>query len=222
MKPTIIIGDIHGLTYWKEVIKQNPDCRYIFMGDYLDPYTHVSYPELIGNLNDVIAFKEAHPDEVILLLGNHDMHYITEKMPPCSRYNYSIEKEVGDIFFSNRALFQYAFQDGRYLFTHAGVTQPWFDDDFKGDIMRNIADQLNHPANEEQDLALYFCSHHRGGPNDNSGIFWTDIAEMERSPLKGFTQVVGHNRVRDILTRTANDGIVIFCDCLFNKKYLKL
>ncbi|MDR1004184.1 MAG: metallophosphoesterase, partial [Prevotellaceae bacterium] len=174
MRPTIVIGDIHGLTYWKEVVKQNPDCRYIFMGDYLDPYTHVSCHDLIENLNAVIGFKKKHPDDVILLLGNHDMHYITEKMPPCSRYNDLIEKEVHEVFRKNMKYFQFAFQDGRYLFTHAGVTQPWFDDDFQGDATRNIAEQLNHPANEAQDLALYFCSRHRGGPNNNSGIFWTD------------------------------------------------
>jgi hypothetical protein len=34
---TIVFGDIHGSTYWKKVVDENPDCRFIFLGDYLDP-----------------------------------------------------------------------------------------------------------------------------------------------------------------------------------------
>jgi hypothetical protein len=29
-KPTVVPGGVHGLTYWKEVVVENPDCRYIF------------------------------------------------------------------------------------------------------------------------------------------------------------------------------------------------
>ena len=36
------------------------------------------------------------------------------------------------------------------------------------------------------------------------------------------TQVVGHNRVDDVCDHTKNGGRIIFCDCLFYEKYLKL
>ena len=37
MISTIVIGDVHGSTYWKEAVNENPGCRYIFLGDYIDP-----------------------------------------------------------------------------------------------------------------------------------------------------------------------------------------
>jgi hypothetical protein len=37
-----------------------------------------------------------------------------------------------------------------------------------------------------------------------------------------FTQVVEHNQVQDISEHIFDNGEFIFCDCLANKKYLKL
>ena len=75
-RPTIVLGDIHGSTYWKTVVEENPACRYIFLGDYLDPYEKIPRNQLINNLKKIIQLKKERNDDVILLLGNHDMHYI--------------------------------------------------------------------------------------------------------------------------------------------------
>jgi hypothetical protein len=62
----------------------------------------------------------------------------------------------------------------------------------------------------------------RGGDkNAVGGIFWADIIELFE-PLPGYSQYVGHNRVDDIHEHNYNDGQITFCDCLYNKKYLKL
>jgi hypothetical protein len=45
-----IIGDVHGSAYWKEIIKEHPNCRYIFWGDYFDPYEEIDDKALIKNL----------------------------------------------------------------------------------------------------------------------------------------------------------------------------
>ena len=72
LRPTVVIGDIHGLTYWKKAVAKNPDCRYIFLGDYLDPYEDIPRFQLIGNLKKIINLKKKLKDDVVLLLGNHD------------------------------------------------------------------------------------------------------------------------------------------------------
>jgi hypothetical protein len=36
MKDTIVIGDVHGSTFWKTAIAEHIDCRYVFLGNYLD------------------------------------------------------------------------------------------------------------------------------------------------------------------------------------------
>jgi hypothetical protein len=220
MKNIVAIGDIHGLTYWKEAVSDNPDCRYVFLGDYLDPYEPLSRQHLISNLQEIIAFKQQRPDDVVLLLGNHDLHYFVEEMERSTRFNPKIAIEVSEIFRNSYDLFQLAFQEEKCVFTHAGISQQWFDDDFHGDATRNIAEQLNH-CNPEHKAALFRCGFERGGNrNAHGGIFWADIREL-KTPLRGYTQIVGHNRVPDIIDRTANGGRIVFCDCLANGSYLK-
>ncbi|MDR3184431.1 MAG: metallophosphoesterase [Prevotellaceae bacterium] len=221
MKQTVIIGDVHGSTYWQSIVNNNPNCYYIFLGDYLDPYEDIDNIALIKNLQDIILFKKTHPDKVTLLLGNHDLHYFVEESLLCTRFNYGLAPEISEIFRTNYHLFKFAHQEDNCLFTHAGVVHSWFVDDFKGDFTKNIAGQLNNPA-PEQLKPLFQCGFYRGGEVDKvGGIFWADIHELYE-PLQGFTQIVGHNRVPDIKDTTVNGGRIIFCDCLFNKQFLKI
>jgi hypothetical protein len=221
MISTVIIGDVHGSTYWKKIVKDQPSCRYVFLGDYLDPYEEVDDKALLENLKNIICFKKVHPDKVVLLLGNHDLHYFVEESNICTRFNYALAPDISEIFRTNYPLFQFAYQVDNCVFTHAGVIHSWFVEDFKGDITKNIAEQLNNPT-PEQLKPLFQCGFYRGGEVDKvGGIFWADIRELG-NPLQGYTQIVGHNRVDDILDCTENGGRIIFCDCLFNKQFLKI
>jgi hypothetical protein len=221
MSPTLILGDIHGSTFWKTAIAENPDCRYIFLGDYLDPYKIIAQNRLLQNLQEIIQLKKDNPENVILLLGNHDLHYFTTDILPSSRFDFLLAEQASVMFRENIHLFQYAFQDENCIFTHAGIAHNWFIEDFKGNLDSNIAEQLNNPK-PEQIEALCRCGAARGGEHGTvGGIFWADIHEL-KEPLPGFTQIVGHNRVNDIYDRTNNGGRIIFCDCLWNGHYLKI
>ncbi|MDR0683270.1 MAG: metallophosphoesterase [Dysgonamonadaceae bacterium] len=221
MPPTLILGDIHGSTFWKTAVAENPDCRYIFLGDYLDPYKFIAQDQLLQNLQEIIQFKKDNPDNVILLLGNHDLHYFTTDILPSSRFDFFLAEKAAIAFQDNLHLFQYAFQEDNYIFTHAGIAHKWFTDDFKGDINSNIAEQLNNPK-PEQIETLCRCGAARGGQCETiGGIFWADVNELFE-PLRGYTQAAGHNRVKDIYEHTNNGGRIIFCDCLWNEHYLKI
>ena len=221
MPATVVFGDIHGLTFWKKVVAENPDCRFIFLGDYLDPYEHIAPEQLMNNLKEIIQLKKDRPDDVVLLLGNHDLHYFCSDMEPSSRFDFLIAEEASALFRENIHLFMYAYQINTCIFTHAGISERWFLYDFMGDTTKNIAEQLNNPL-PEQETSLCRCGEARGGePGKVGGIFWADVSELYK-PLQGYTQVVGHNRVNDVYEHTNNGGRIIFCDCLFNEKYLKL
>ena len=222
--PTIVLGDIHGSTYWKTVVEENPSFRYIFLGDYLDPYEKFTRNQLINNLKEIIQLKIDRNDDVILLLGNHDLHYIRWDIDPCCRYDEAIAKDAYYLFLENKHLFAYAFQEGNRIFTHAGISEKWFFEDFGGDAEKNIAEQLNHP-HPDQLPALYRCGWYRGGDvNAVGGILWADIVELTdlNVPLQGYVQFVGHNRVDKVRKCNRKEGIIFFCDCLYNKEYLKL
>jgi hypothetical protein len=209
---TIVFGDIHGLTTWKAIVEDFPNSKYIFMGDYLDPYNEINAQELIKNLELIIQLKISRPNDVVLLLGDHDMHYISRKITRRPRYNTRIAKQAAALFSQHKHLFQFAYQSHKLLFTHAGIDHCWFVDDFKGCLNKNIAEQLNNPTNKQKSF-LYSNKLHGGDITDH--IFWFQAL---CNPLKGFTQIVGHHSVNDITELHFDNGRYIFCDCLFNGK----
>ena len=221
MKPIIAIGDIHGLNYWGKIIEAHPGCRVVFLGDYLDPQIYIPREELLQNLENIILFKRESPEDVILLLGNHDIHYFNEEAIEASRFDSYIAKRAKCLFLENQDCFQYAWQEGKKLFTHAGIAHEWFTQEFHGDINAPVAIQLNHPS-REQIPALFQAGRARGGSAAWGGIFWADRSELN-DPLHGFVQIVGHNRVRDItIHEGSHNNKIIFCDCLRAGNYLYL
>lgn len=76
----IIIPDIHGRDFWKEPVYENLGQEpIIFWGDYLDPYEdeQIAPWEVFPQFEKIVWLKEKHPDQVTLLLGNHDIHYLS-------------------------------------------------------------------------------------------------------------------------------------------------
>lgn len=217
---TIVFGDIHGSNYWEKIVEQHPDSKFIFLGDYMDPYEKVSDESLLDNFQNMIALKKERMEDVILLLGNHDVHYYLAKALRGSRRNDRIAPLLRILFLEHAALFQNAYQIDNYIFTHAGISQEWFTNDFKGDVHKNIAEQLNNPTEKQED-ALFYCGFYRGGNVPNGGIFWADSEELH-NPLIGYTQVVGHNRVSGITEHSNNGERIIFCDCFYNGIYLEI
>jgi hypothetical protein len=119
-----IIGDIHGRTSWKKLVKDN--CINIFVGDYFSPYEYISFDEQRQNFLDIINYKIAYP-ETILLIGNHDEDHwhIKEKY---SRFDVINLKQINELFDEFKDLFQiaYATKDNQVLISHAGVSIVWY------------------------------------------------------------------------------------------------
>ena len=126
----IIIPDVHGRYFWRDAVRMNPEARFVFLGDYLDPYPWegVTVGEACCNLQDIVAFKEAHPDRVTVLWGNHDLHYLYPDLGGC-RYDYVNGERNARFFDEHKALFGLAWETEvagkRFLFSHAGVGRQW-------------------------------------------------------------------------------------------------
>lgn len=221
MKSLLVIGDVHGLKLWKPIVEAHLDCKVVFLGDYLDPYEYLPREKTLANLRQIIDFKKNNRN-VVMLLGNHDIHYLYPNAPAASRFDPDIFEDAHRLLAENRHLFQFAFQIDDTIFTHAGISQEWFEKDFCGNISHNISEQLNNP-NSGQMESIFRVGYVRGGKEgDKGGIFWADRAEL-KDVLSGFRQIVGHNRVDDItVVRQDEKTVIIFCDCLRNDKYLIL
>lgn len=139
-----IIGDIHGRTHWERLIKET--CPNIFVGDYFDPYDNIPYEKLKENFLNIIMFAKTHT-ETILLLGNHDLHYLHHEFGT-SRKIEQHEKEIERLFLDNMHLFYgMAYDIGdKVLVSHAGCTKEWLaDTDFTGDYNPlEIAEHINN------------------------------------------------------------------------------
>ncbi len=107
----IIIPDVHGRTFWKSAVEGREDQDILFLGDYVDPYTYLEgiapYSGLVSLL-EIIDFKKANMDRVTLLLGNHDLCYISNLLPLSDRYDEENASVIRDTLLANLSLFQIA------------------------------------------------------------------------------------------------------------------
>jgi predicted phosphodiesterase len=128
---TVVIGDIHGRTTWKEIVDLEPDANVVvFMGDYFDSRDRVAGAKQLQNFLEIVAWKlemEAlGTKDVVMLFGNHDFHY----MPWFTRDPYSgflpyMASKYRKALVSNMHHLSLAYAQGDVLFTHAGVSVEW-------------------------------------------------------------------------------------------------
>ena len=133
----IIIPDVHGRGFWREAVERHPEGQFIFLGDYLDPYEYedITTEEAFQGLEDIVRFKEEHPDSVSLLWGNHDLHYLYPELLG-SRYDSDHAERNAHYFHDHQTLFGIAHETEaagkRFLFSHAGVGMEWLRHNFPG------------------------------------------------------------------------------------------
>jgi hypothetical protein len=230
MKKTISIGDIHGRSSWKEALfgdytrfnhwkylieekspmsegiwKESPGSQFskvIFIGDYVDSFD-VSDSVMIQNLRDIIFFKKAFPDLVVLLLGNHDIQYIVENQF-CSGYREKVASTFGFFFKEDLSLFDVAYSDslkgrvysmrfpengvpleGDVVWTHAGVSKGWLDYSLGnlkryGEIYEEFKKKFESPSAENVIEYLRFLWASKRGE-----LFWCDLDSGGRMPHAG-------------------------------------
>lgn len=253
----MVIGDLHGRSVWKmfgdityllkmevgnveyDIVPMDYD-YYIFLGDYCDSFDEDNQ-QIIDNLNDLIKFKDLYPKNVILLWGNHELHYILDTpwtpngKHVCSGYIPEMHYQLYEIFNRNFTKFQMAFQVENYLFTHAGVHKGWYNYRFVKQYAEleekmtkfeleypneTLADKLNF-AFEHRMECMFDVGYSRGGYAKVGGPLWLDKG-LANKPLESYKQVVGHSACKDIYTLTPYKGdsetSITFIDVLHHSK----
>lgn len=223
-KEIIIIPDVHGRAFWKKALPD--DIRgnlIVFLGDYLDPYENeveVDWWSMWDRFQEIIELKKEYPQNVILLLGNHDLHYVWKGLlPQGSRYNEYQEEKIATRFKENWDCFQMAFEcniDGkRFLFSHAGLSQRWIlnhpelfqsPDEVSAQLLNSMKDK------ESFIKALGDVSKYRGGDCNAGSLIWADRAEHDYSWnwVSDYIQIFGHTQGME----PRNSGDRAYClDC---------
>lgn len=207
----LIIPDIHGRTFWRSAVIGRESDTIIFLGDYVDPYPDedgIAQVDGMVALLEVLDFKRQHPDNVILLLGNHDLSYISKHQYRC-RYDEKNCDIIARALLDNLSLFKIAHEaevDGRrYIFSHAGILPLWLQENkcYIGSVPPGQeVEVLNREfAAGRLDEPLGFVGHSRGGHMPAGSMVWADeeehceLTEAERLP--GVYQVFGHTQQQE-------------------------
>lgn len=197
MSKLLVIPDVHGRTFWKEAVEkeiENVD-KVIFLGDYIDPYPYegISPEEAIEVFKEILELKKENQDKVILLIGNHDWHYMSIDVIPCSRYDRFNSKEIRKYYKDNQDLFNLLYKSGKSLFSHAGVMREWLKE-YCG--CENIDELLGNEKKAYNNL--WVVPMRRGGLEYFGSCIWNDIRDFSNE-LPGVFQIFGHTQLTDSL-----------------------
>lgn len=231
---TVVIGDIHGRSIWKQIVdKENDANRVIFVGDYFDSFD-IPGIDQIHNFKEIAEYKETSGKDVILLIGNHDYHYFPEiGYNNTSGYQHNIAPSIMQVIDENRNHLQMAYQMGEFLFTHAGVSTTFMDAVFgkSGWKVENIVVDLNEmfkykPKTFEFGMAINsnkmsfkMSFVDPTGDNEEQSPIWIRpraLMRANRDTLrKKVIQVHGHTQIDQIDTKGgATGGRYYNIDCL--------
>lgn len=194
MAKILIIPDVHGRTFWRYATEHTDEFdKIVFLGDYLDPYPHenIGFNEAVFNFEDIIEFKQNNEEKVILLLGNHDLHYYDLNFMDCSRLNYKYRDRMHMMFKEFKDYFQLVYEYDKYLFSHAGVYDLWLKDHEL--TVETLKDPKFLEANIED---LEDLSGLRGGYKVVGSCVWADIRESQWYNLENsHYHIVGHTQL---------------------------
>jgi len=211
----VAVGDIHGKTVWRKIFDAEPCDRFIFIGDYFDNYENTPTRDQVDNFNAIVALKREFPSKVVLLVGNHDYHYMagvdsSERYSGYQRHGAIDIQEAIEAARRQGAL-QMAYQEGDIVFTHAGVTKTWFSAYSKLDVTEpvdGVADAINEVFATRLD-AFEFCGQDQYGDSITQSPIWVRPRSLvaDRIPHR---LVVGHTQVQAVQTY---EGVTLI-DCL--------
>ena len=224
MERLIVIPDVHGRKFWRSAVQGNEEEKIIFLGDYVDPYgwEGILPGEAYDELLDVISFKKAHPDNVVLLLGNHDLGYLDRSVCEC-RMDYYREKMIRKSFLDNLGLFDIAHMEKRngddILFTHAGIAEGWVRNNTEilgpGKFNPLTLNEMLHDDKRRPGLlsALSDISWYRGGLDSVGSPIWADVHEFLEGErfLDGYLHIFGHTLHEGDPINVLNHGICVDC-----------
>ena len=221
---TILLGDTHGRTLWKDIVtKESPD-QVVFIGDYFDSLD-ISQENQLRNFIDILEYKYRVPN-TILLIGNHDFHYMFNyerysgfqpKMYPTFNHLLNEEKDS----------FQMAFLLDDLLCTHAGVSSEWLkDNDISEDA--DIVKEINELFIAQPRMFMFTGSEPSGDDAYQTPIWIRPQSLMnanKNSSLKNtYRQVVGHTQVSADasieMLKKFTGGKYFLIDVIHQRKYL--
>ena len=206
----IVIPDVHGRTFWRKAVNEYLGTEPIlFLGDYMDPYAYegITPADAYQVFNEIIDLKKACPEDITLLLGNHDLHYLNPDMEG-GRLDYKRREQIIKDITDNADLFRIAesatIGGKNYLFTHAGVRAAWLQahrEELGNPESADLAECLNSMwlDIDKRPLLLQMMGdvpYSRWGNRPYGSPVWNDVDDIDdtQEEVLGYVQVFGHTQ----------------------------
>lgn len=218
-KRYLVIGDIHGRTIWKDIIKKESPDQVIFLGDFASSHENISPNKQISEFDWVIDYKKVHPNTIILR-GNHDCEAMGYHWAECypKACGYDMWEERKQIWLDNTQWI-YIDEDLKTIFSHAGVSQIWMDDSRIKSVY-----EINNLEPSELFGFIPESSFDTYGNSVTQPPTWIRPQSLCKCNVREWDQVVGHTPViKDIINIrefTKNNRNIWLCDALNISKYL--
>lgn len=201
---TLVIADVHEqVVRLSGILKRESDySKAVFTGDYFDS----KCAEVAGvekSLQMVLDLIEDSRN--VLLMGNHDAHYIFPNNPyiACSvksaRYMQTIGAQIHVL--KKHLKFYHYDTTLKVLFSHAGITDKLYEkafsdlsiDDKLKFLDSTLATATEQLITRDNPDVLVSVGYERGGMNRHGGLFWGDLRKHFVVP--GLKQIFGHTQV---------------------------
>lgn len=220
MGKLVVIGDIHGRSVWRKIVDDNPDAeKFIFLGDYFDSHEKKYYPsKQVFNFKAILEFqKHIGSDKVILLLGNHDYHYMNNRKH-YTGYNQITYFDASPLLRENysNGNIKIIHKESNFLFSHAGITDYW---------LHNISSSCDiNKLNDTNTFDLRTlewnanCGYDEYGNTKSNSPIWVRPEALTENKFEEYIQIVGHtwfhpDDIESIIKKGQETGIYM-CDCL--------
>lgn len=207
----IALGDTHGRDTWKKIVLAETFDKIVFIGDYFDSYDHISAIDQIENFKQIIAFKKTNPENVILLIGNHDYHYLIGVNEQYSGFQSISGFDIRIVLEEALAagLIDVCCQYENFIFSHAGITKTWLQNN--GIIaIKNMVPTINAMFKIKRSI-LRFVGSNPYGDQIINGPIWVRPKSLMRDGVFGdIIQIVGHTKQEELLIYDS----AAFIDCL--------
>lgn len=194
-----IFGDIHGHydSFYELYKKENPD-EVILLGDYVDSFTKTP-KECQQCLMNLLDLKKQHNEEggkFIMLLGNHDFHYIFSG-EYYSGYKIETQQLCGNILKSavieDKDIIP-IYVDNNIIFSHAGVTNTWM-------TLHNLKLEDVNKIDSMRDLHKFrFTGWNMYGDDPKNSPIWVRPNSLTNDMYGDYKQIVGHTHTYTPLT----------------------
>lgn len=226
----IVIGDPHGrwLPIKNIYEKENPD-EVVILGDYFDSFNIDAYAQR-ESYENIVELRKEHLSKkkgrFIMLIGNHDMHYMDEKFGRCSGWNpltcsqasYALcrdwDNEILKMIFVDEV--------NKTIYSHAGVSMNWFTYWIKSNNLGDI--------NTIETKALAFTYKDGGdwyGSSSWNSPLWVRPEGLKQCPYKDmngetWNQIFGHTEPLAPFDFIIDDANFYCVDCISHQYMVEI